>query len=77
MHRRGLVDDGPTGIAIGPDAAGIDEWLVAAGEGVEDGVDRGAVDGCIVRRGQVDDGVGRAGGGRSGTLAYAVSPAAG
>ena len=45
---------------MGPDAAGVEERLVAAGECVEDGVHRGPVDGRVVGGGQADDRVGPA-----------------
>src|SRR3954470_20598999 len=56
--RRGLVHHFATGIAVRPDAAGIDEGLVAARERVKNGVDGRAIDRWIVGCRQADHAVG-------------------
>jgi len=57
LGRRRLVDYLAAGIVVRPDPAGVDEWLVATGERVEDRVDGGAVNGGIIGGGHTYHGV--------------------
>jgi hypothetical protein len=47
-------------ISMGPDPAGIDQRLVAAGQGIQNGVDRRAIDPGVIGGSQADDTIGPA-----------------